>query len=146
VPAPPTPLPTAVITVPGVMYGPVIWEPTERVPEEMELTVRVDPEMEPVKAAEELAPTTAALSTVCVEGAATVYVPTPPLPVPSAVTTVPGVTPGAVMGVPTAMVVPGDTDDTERVLPEIETTAAGTAGGATADAAVVGTVCGMLTV
>jgi len=147
VPAPPPPVPTAVTTVPAAMPGPTTGEPTAREPDVMELTVRVVPEIEPVKAAVGGAIIMLMLSTDCVEGAATVYVPTPPLPVPpSAVTTVPGTTPGPVMGVPTAMVVPGDTDDTERVLPEMEATTAGAAGGATADTAAVDTVCGMLTV
>jgi hypothetical protein len=86
------------------------------------------------------------LSTVCVEGAVTVYVPTPPLPVPTAVTTVPGMMPGPVMGVPTPMAVPDATADTVRVLPEMEATMAGATAGAAADTAVVATVCGMLTV
>ena len=146
-PVPPLPVPNAVTTVPAAMPGPTMEEPTFRAPEVNEFTVRVFPEMEPVRAAAEEGDTTKLeLSTDCVVGAATVYVPAPPLPVPSAVTTVPGMIPGPVMGVPTAMVVPVATEDTDSVLPDMEATMAGATMGAVAATAVVVTVWGMLTV
>ena len=97
--------------------------------------------MEPVRvAAEDVETTKLELSTVCVVGAATEYVPAPPLPVTSAVTTVPGMMPGPVMGVPTVMVVPEATEDTDSVLPDMEATMAGATTGAVAATAVVATV------
>ena len=72
VPTPPEPLPKAVTTVPGAMPAPVTGDPTARVPEAMELTVSVVPEMEPVRDAAGLVPTTLVVATVCVEGVDTV--------------------------------------------------------------------------
>jgi hypothetical protein len=126
------------------MLGPVTGEPTERVPENTELTVRVDPAIEPTNDAAGLAPKMLAETTVCVEGAATVYVPTPPLPVPSAVTTVPGVTPGAVTGMPTVMA-PALMVETTIVVPEMEALNAGATGGTPTVIATEATVWGVFT-
>ena len=119
-------------------------EPTDRVPDDTELTVSVVPEMEPVRDAAGLLPTTLVVATVCVVGVDTVYVPTPPDPLITPVTTVPGMTPGPVIGVPTAMV-PALTDDTVSVLPEMEAVITGSEE-EPAEMEVVATVCGVLTV
>jgi hypothetical protein len=97
--------------------------------------------MEPVRAAAGLAATTLVLATVWEVGAATVYVPTPPEPETTPVTTVPGSTPGPETGVPTA-IVPSVAALTERVLPEIDATMTGAA----AAIVVLATVCETLTV
>ena len=64
VPTLPLPVPTAVTTVPAATPGPTTGEPTERVPDVTELTVRVVPEMAPVKEATALDATTLAVATV----------------------------------------------------------------------------------
>ena len=47
-------------------------DPTDRAPDDTELTVSVVPEMEPVRDAAGLEPTTLVVATVCVEGVDTV--------------------------------------------------------------------------
>jgi hypothetical protein len=121
-------------------------EPTTSAPDVTELTVSVVPEMEPVRAAAGLVPTTLVLATVWEVGAATVYVPTPPVAETTPVTTVPGTMPGPVTGVPT-VIVPEVTEDTVIVLPDIAAANTGAAGGgAAAVIAKVDTVWGTLTV
>ena len=78
-------------------------------------------------------------------GTPIVYVPTPPAPEPSAVTTVPGITPAPVTGMPT-VTVPELMEVTVSVLPEMEATMLGAAGGAAAVMVVAATVCGVDTV
>ncbi len=119
-PAPPLPVPSAVTTVPGIMPGPVMGMPTSMdVPAATDVTDRVLPEIEATMegAAAGAAAVTAVVVTIW--GTLTVYVPTPPLPVPTAVTTVPGAMLAPVMGAPTERV-PEDTLITVRVVPEIE--------------------------
>ena len=72
VPTPPLPVPTAVTTVPAAMPGPTMGDPTDRAPDDTELTVSVVPEMEPVRDAVGTTPTTLVVATVCVEGVDTV--------------------------------------------------------------------------
>ena len=54
------------------MPGPTMGDPTDRAPDDTELTVSVLPEMEPVRDAAGLEPTTLVVATVCVEGVDTV--------------------------------------------------------------------------
>ncbi len=117
VPTPPLPVPIAVTTVPAAIPGPTTGEPTASEPDVTELTERVLPEIEPIRVTTGGAAAIAVLATVC--GTLTVYVPTPPLPVPTAVTTVPAAMPGPTIIEPTARV-PDDTELTESVLPEMD--------------------------
>ena len=73
------------------------------------------------------------------------YVPAPPEPEPSAVTTVPGSTPAPVTGMPT-VTSPEEMDVTVSVLPEMEATMEGGEGGAAAEMDVAATDWGTLTV
>jgi hypothetical protein len=120
VPVAPLPEPSEVTTVPAAMPGPTMGAPRESEPDCTELTVSVVPEMEPVTAAAGVMPTRLEGGTLC--GTATVYVPAPPVPVPSADTTAPAGMPAPMMGMPTAMEVPAATDVTVMVLPEKEAT------------------------
>ncbi len=78
-------------------------------------------------------------------GTPTTYVPAPPEPEPSAVTTVPGSTPAPVTGMPT-VTRPDEMDATVSVLPEMEATMEGGEGGAAAEMEVAATDWGTLTV
>ena len=104
-----------------------------------DVTVNVLPEMEAVNAGATGAAMDSkdVLATVCEE--LTVYVPTPPLPVPTAVTTVPAAIPGPTMGDPTASV-PAATALTVSVVPEMEPV--NEAAGASPTTVVEGTLCG----
>ncbi len=120
VPVEPLPEPSAVTTVPCAMPGPTKGDPTDSTPACTELTVSVLPEIEPVKAAAGVMPARLEVGMLC--GTATVYVPAPPVPVPSAVTTVPVGMPAPVTGMPTAICVPAATELTVMVLPEKDAT------------------------
>ena len=118
VPAPPVPEPSAVTTVPGSTPAPVTGMPTVTLPDAMEDTVRVFPEMEATIVGGEGGVAADNVVAATIWGTLTVYVPAPPLPVPTAVTTVPVATPGPTTGEPTERV-PDVTELTVRVVPEM---------------------------
>ena len=94
--------------------------PTAMVPDATEDTVIVLPEMAALKTGGEGGAAAAVIvvaATLC--GTLTVYVPAPPLPVPTAVTTVPAAMPGPTTGEPTERA-PEVTELTVRVVPEME--------------------------
>lgn len=124
-PVPPLPLNAPVTTVPGEMPGPVMGAPTDRAPEVTLVTDRVVPEIEPTKEAAKGAPSTPAAGALSMLGTDTVYVPTPPVPDPKPVTTVPGATPGALTGMPAA-ITPALTEATVIVGPAMEALKKGT--------------------
>jgi hypothetical protein len=125
VPVPPAPLSKPVITVPGAMPGPVMGMPTASEPALMLDTVSVDPDMEPTRLAADTEPSAPVEVTLCELGTDTVYVPTPPVPVPKPDTTVPAAMPGPLTGVPTA-IVPEVTALTVIVVPAMDAENSGT--------------------
>jgi hypothetical protein len=108
----PAPPPAAVVEdgkpvmyVPGGTPGPVMALPTPNAPLPTALTVRVVPDrVATTPVAARVAAAAGEEATVCVGGAATVYVPKPVVgdTLSTPVTTVPGTTPGPDTGVPTA--------------------------------------------
>ena len=103
VPVPPFPVPSAVIVVPAVTLVPDIVCPTRNLPDVTAVTVSVVVAIEPVTTALLDCPAYSVVEeTVC--ELLMVYVPVPPVPVPSAVMYVPAVTPVPSTVCPTASV------------------------------------------
>ena len=105
------------MAVPEATPGPVRTCPTAKAPDVSDVTVKVVPEIDPAMRAGAAEPASDVELTVC--ETLTVYVPTPPTPVPNPVMTVPADTPVPVIFCPTTKV-PDVTAETVRVVPEIE--------------------------